>query len=249
MRIPFVFYTRIGLILLAGLILLTGPPAPCAQRYQTGVSREHADGVVSMIMHRVADKLDITLRMRYAPFARRLVMMETGGIDIMGGLLKRESRESYIHFVSPPYVVSGRKVFFVRKGEAGRIRTYEDLHGLAIGTKIDARYFPRFDRDPDLNKQPVSSVAQNFKKLLLGRVDAVIYSYRSGYTELLEMGIADQVEPAAYYFEGENPVYIGISKKSPLMAEKDRIEHVVRKMVESGEIKTLIKDFYHTLTP
>lgn len=155
----------------------------------------------------------------------------------------------WILFVCPPYVVSGRKIFFVRKGDADRIKTYEDLYGLRIGTKIRARYFPRFDRDHNLKKQPVSSVAQNFKKLLLNRVDTVIYSYRSGYTELLEMGIADQVEPAAYYFEGENPVYIGISKKSPLLAEKDRIERVVREMVDSGEIKTLIKEFYRGFTP
>jgi polar amino acid transport system substrate-binding protein len=66
-------------------------------------------------------------------------------------------------------------MFFVRKGEAARIRSHEDLYGLEIGTKINANYFSRFDRDENLRKQPVSSVAQNFKKLLLGRVDAVVW--------------------------------------------------------------------------
>lgn len=137
------------------------------------------------------------------------------------------------------------KIFFVRKGEADRIQSYEDLYGLEIGTKIRSRYFPRFDTDQKIKKQPVSSIEQNFKKLLLHRVDAVIYSYRSGYTKLMEMGITDQVEPAMYFFKGNNPVYIGISKNSPLMAEKDRLERVVRAMVESGEMETLIRKFYH----
>ncbi|WDP91181.1 MAG: transporter substrate-binding domain-containing protein [Desulfobacter sp.] len=215
-----------------------------AQTYQSGLSREHASGIVSRIMQRVGEKLDINLEMKYAPFARRLLLMKSGKIDIMGGLLKRESRMAYIHFVSPPYVKTCRKVFFVRKGEARRIQAYEDLYGLEIGTKIHSKYFPRFDQDKNLNIQPVSSLEQNFKKLLLKRIDAVIYSYRSGYTTMMKMGITDQVEPAVYYFEGKNAVHIGISKKSPLMAEKDRVASVVKEMVESGEMKSIIDAFY-----
>nr|WP_161626869.1 transporter substrate-binding domain-containing protein [Desulfospira joergensenii] len=198
-------------------------------------------------MQRVAEKLDIHLEMQYAPFARRLLLMKSGEIDIMGGLLKRRSRQSYIYFVSPPYVKSSRKIFFVRKGEAKRIQSYGDLYGLEIGTKINSKYFPRFDQDEKLKKQPVSSVEQNFRKLLLKRIDAVIYSYRSGYTTMMKMGITDQVEPAIYYFAGKNSVYIGISKKSPLMAEKDRVEAVVKEMVDSGEMESLIKKFYDYL--
>jgi len=218
-----------------------------AQTYQSGVSEEHRNGIVTKIMQRVAEKLDINLKMQYAPFARRLVSMKSGKIDIMGGLLKRESRKSYIYFVSPPYVKTGRNFFFVRKGEANRIQEYRNLYGLEIGTKINSRYFPRFDKDEKLKKQPISGIEQNFKKLLLKRIDTVIYSYRSGYTTLMEMGITDQVEPAVYHFAGENPVYIGISKKSPLMTEKDHVEKVVREMVDSGEMKTLIEEFYDYL--
>ncbi|HCY83639.1 MAG TPA: hypothetical protein DHV36_00725 [Desulfobacteraceae bacterium] len=234
--------------ILSILFVVTAASLPlCAQTFNSGVSKEHADGVVATIVARVAEKLDIGLRMRHAPFARRLVMMKTGDIDIMGGLLKREERTDFIHFVDPPYVESGRRIFFVRKGEAQRIRSYEDLYGLEIGTKINAKYFSRFDRDENLIKQPVSSVSQSFKKLMRNRIDAVVYNYRSGYTELLEMGLAEQVEPAAYYFEGDNPVYIGISRQSPLMERKADVERVVREMVASGEMSTLIKRFYSYL--
>lgn len=243
-RLPIILVPPKRMLLVLLLFFISIAPPLSARTYTSGVSREHADGLVAMLMQRIAEKLDIELDMQYAPFARRLAMMKNGEIDIMGGLLKREARESYIYFVPPPYVMSGRKIFFVRKGEAGRIQSYEDLYGLTIGTKINARYFSRFDRDPKILKQPVSSVEQNFNKLLLKRIDAVIYSFRSGYTTLQEMGIADQVEPAAYFFKGENPVYIGISRNSPLMAEKDRVEQVVRGMVDSGELEALIKAFY-----
>lgn len=237
------FYTII-FVCLSLFLVAAGTRPLSAQTYQSGLSAEHADGVVAKIMQRVAEKLDINLEMQYAPFARRLAFMKSGEIDIMGGLLKRKRRESYIYFVSTPYVHKIQKIFFVRKGEANRIQSYEDLYGLEIGTKIHSKYFPRFDSDARLSKQPVSSVEQNFNKLLRKRIDTVIYSYRSGFSIIDKMGLAGQVEPAVYSYSGENPVYIGISKKSPLFEEKDRIENVVREMVYSGEIENLIKDFY-----
>ncbi|MBU2513661.1 transporter substrate-binding domain-containing protein [bacterium] len=222
-------------------------PTTALDVYQTGVSQEHANGIVAEIVHRVSERLGINLEMNYAPFARRLAMMKSGRIDIMGGLLKRKDREDYIYFVSTPYVNTSRKIFFVRRGEEHRIKKYEDLYGLTIGTKIHSKYFTRFDKDERLIKEPVPRVGQNFKKLLAGRIDAVIYSYRSGYTKLMEMGITDKVKPAIYFFEGDNPVFIGISKKSPLMGRKSDIEAIIHKMVESGEIQSAIDNFYQYL--
>jgi polar amino acid transport system substrate-binding protein len=237
----------ISLIVGCFLIGFSFSSAYSAQVYTSGVSEEHADGVVVRIMERLAEKLDIKLEMHLAPFARRLRWMETGEIDIMGGLLKRPQREAYIYFVSPPYVTENRKVFFVRKGEEHRIACYEDLHGLIIGTKIHSRYFPRFDKDGSLKKEAVGNVELNFKKLLAGRLDAVIYSNRSGYMKLMEMGIADQVSQASYVYKEDNPVYIGISRQSALMKDRKRVGAILRQMIENGEIERIIESYYEPL--
>lgn len=221
---------------------------PCqAKPYMSAVSREHANGIVACIIRRVADKLDLSVEIRLAPFARRLRWMQTGKIDFMGGLLKRPERDAYIYFVSPPYVEKNRKVFYVRKGDEDRIKCYRDLYGLAIGTKIHSKYFPRFDRDRRLKKEAVSSLEQNFEKLLAGRIDAVIYSNRSGHVKLMRMGITDKVGLAPYVYTENNPVYIGISRRSPLMTQKTRIERVIRRMVENGEMTLIIENHYKYL--
>lgn len=236
-------------LVIVAWILFSGcfPSPGSAETFRSAVSQEHANGIVAHIINKVSEKLDITLEMRLAPFARRLSWMESGAIDIMGGLLLRPEREAYIYFVSPPYVQENRKVFYVRKGDEDRINEYEDLYGLIIGTKIQSTYFPRFDQDQRLNKEAVGNVNQNFKKLLANHIDAVIYSDRSGYAKLMEMGITDQVGMAHYAYAEDNPVYIGISRRSPLMVDKARIEAIVRRMVESGEMDLIIHNHYSYL--
>ena len=241
-RVALIF---IGLFLLSGVFSSAWPGPPC----RSAVSAEHADGVVAFIVRVVAERLNMHVEMQLAPFARRLQWMKTGKLDIMGGLLRRPERETYIYYVSPPYVDQNRKVFYVRKGEESRIRCYKDLYGLVIGTKIRSRYFHPFDTDQRLTKEAVSNVEQNFRKLLSGRIDAVIYSNRSGGLKIAEMGITDRVGVAPYAYTASNPVYIGISRQSPLMAKRSEIEAVVHKMVESGEMRALIAEYHRRHNP
>ena len=233
-------------LLLAGLLIFSGAfsPARAEPVYRSAVSAEHADGIVRHIIEALAQRLQMRVDIELAPFARRLKWMESGKLDIMGGLLKRPEREAYIYYVVPPYVDINRKIFYVRKGEEDRIRCYEDLYGRVIGTKIRSLYFPRFDTDPNLVKEAVGNVEQNFRKLLSGRIDAVIYSNRSGGMVIETMGIADRIGVAPYAYTASNPVYIGISRRSPLMAKRTQIEAAVRHMVESGEMAELIERYH-----
>jgi len=236
-----------ALIVCCFLLVVVPMPSKAKECLATAVSKEHCNSVVVVILKAVARKLDADLTIRHAPFARRLSWMRTGEIDLMGGLLKRPEREDYIYYVMPPYVTKNRKVFFVRKRDPALITCYEDLYGYKIGTKIGSRYFPRFDRDPDIVKEPTRSVALNFKKLVDGRIDAVVYSLRSGLLKLHEMNLVDQVVVADYVYLEDNPVYIGISMKSPLLYHRDKLENAVREMVDSGEVKTIIADYYADL--
>ena len=234
----------IGITLFSLVGVSKTEPLIAAETYLSGVSPEHAQGIVALIVQEVANKLGAKLEMEYAPFARRLAWMKSGRLDLMGGLLVRADRKKFLHYIQPPYVRSARKVFFVRKGDEGKIRKYEDLRELKIGTKIHSKYFPKFDRDEEIQKEPVSKLEQNFKKLMAGRIDAVIYSYRSGYNELVKMNLTAEIVPAEYFYYGSNPIHICISKKSPLMARKDEIEQIVQEMVESGEVNAIIINHY-----
>lgn len=210
----------------------------------SSVAKENSDGPDVKILKAIAGRLNAKLEIVHAPFKRRLQLMKDGKIDFMSGLRKRSDREVFIHFVHPPYKMRSDTVFFVKKGRASLLRTYADLRPLTVGTNLGSSDYPLFDEDPKLKKKPVPSGVPNFKKLLLGRVDTVIYAESGGIDLIYKMGIANRQEMAAYRFSRTKQVFIGISRQSRLKKRISEVEHVIRDMVETGEIERLIVDYY-----
>lgn len=224
--------------------LIWSPPLIARETLTSSVAEKNSNGIDAEILNAIAEKLKVTLIIREDPFKRRLYLIKNGTIDLMAGLLKRPEREEYIHFVQPPYKERSDTVFFVPKGRSSLIQTYKDLYSLKIGTTLGSKYFHQFDGDNRLNKEPAPGVMTNFKKLLLGRLDTVIYPEGRGLDQIHAMGFADKIEIARYRFSKKKQVYIGISKKSHLMGKIDKIESVIRQMIEQGEIEKIIIAYY-----
>ncbi len=146
--------------------------------------------------------------------------------------------------MEPPYQHQSQKAFFVLKNSPLQLKCFEDLSGLHIATSINARYHTRFDDNSTVEKIPVQSVEQKFEMLLLGRVDAVIHTCTGAVSVLKKMGIEKDVRVAAFSLFDNNPVYIGISRKSQLMNELPLVEPVIREMIESGELNGIIQKKY-----
>ncbi|WP_372682343.1 substrate-binding periplasmic protein [Desulfosarcina sp.] len=210
----------------------------------SSVAEEYKDGPDVELLTAIAGKLNAKLSFKRAPFKRRLQLMKDGEIDFMSGLLKNAAREEYIHYVSPPYKKRSDTVFFLPKGKRHLLQKYEDLYALKIGTNLGSNYFTQFDNDAKLKKDAVSSGVPNFRKLLLGRIDAVIYAEAGGIDLIYRMGIANRVETADFRFAQEKKVHFGISKKSNLMINLSKIESVIGAMIESGEINGIIVNYY-----
>lgn len=209
----------------------------------SSVSEEFRNGLQVRILKSIAANLGMKLELRNTSFARRLVFMEEGRIDICVGLFRTPEREKYVFFVDPPYRTHTNRYFFVLKGKKASIQKYEDLYHLDIGTGINALYFERFDNDPNLSKVRVKKTEQRFKMLLLNRVDAVINGLMGGQAIINTLGIGRQVEIADYYYTDTRPVYVGISKKSRLAKRLSEVETVVGKMMANGEIVRIRKDY------
>ncbi|HSO20456.1 MAG TPA: transporter substrate-binding domain-containing protein [Desulfosarcina sp.] len=225
-------------------LLLPRPALSTERKLVSSVAAENNDGPDAQIIRAVARRLDTALVIRHAPFKRRLQLMKDGEIDFMPGLLKRPEREVYIHYLPVPYKERSDTIFIVHRDRASRIRTYEDLYSLRIGTILGSKYFPRFDGDPRLDKEAVATGASNIRKLLMDRIDAVVYPESAGIELIHNLGIEDRVALADFRFAGEKHVFIGVSRKSPLMDRIDAFEAVVGAMIASGEIRSIIVDYY-----
>lgn len=233
--------------LFAGTILMLAFAAPAhAGRGMlvTSVALDAPDGLDAQILKAVANRANLEIFFQNAPFKRRLLMMKNGDLDLICGLLKRPERETYIRYIQPAYKTRSDTVFFVPKGRAATIQTYEDLAPLKIGTVIGAKYFPRFDRDLSLNKEAVHLHSMNFSKLCLGRIDTLISNEGAGIEFIHKMKLSDQIELADYRCSREKSVYFGLSKKSRHMAKIRTLESVIRQMVDSGQIGKIIRNFY-----
>lgn len=224
-----------------------------AERARVGISvvepwKFEKDGTIQGagidMLNELSRRLDIEFTYEIIPFKRGLTYMKTGKLDLMIGLLKRPEREAYIHFIHPPYKRKSNKAFYILKGSERILTTYEDLHHLEVGVKLGARYFPRFDRDGSISKQPVSNYRQNIQKLLLGRIDTFICTDSQADYLIHEMGLSDRLAKSTYGYNRENPTYLGISRKSPWMTQREKIENTLAKMVGTGVLDAVFINYF-----
>jgi len=180
------------------------------------------------------------------PWARCLEMLKNGKADIITGVLRRPEREQYLHFIDPPYKTKSSKVFYLAK-EVGDITTYEELRDLTIGVQRGAKYFDRFDNDASLRLDPVNNDTFNFRKLLAGRVDAVIATESLGDYTLSEMGLSGAFRKATYRHDREMPVHFAVSRNSDLIFRVRELTDATIRLKESGAFDRIINGYFKRL--
>lgn len=225
------------------MICLAGQAGAQHRVIVTSVAEPLEKGPDALLMSAVAQVLGLKASFRNSPFKRRLIMMENGDIDMICGLLHRPGREAFIHYIHLPYKTRSDTIFFVLQKNSGRIRTYEDLKGLKIGVSRGSKYFERFDLDTTLSKESALS-QNNFKKLLLGRIDTVIQDESNGIFLIHDLKAQDRIVMSPFRFSNEKKVYFGISRKSWMMDDLERIERALETFITSGRAREIISGYY-----
>lgn len=199
------------------------------------------------ITNAFAKKLNAEVTGEKVPFARRLLQLKNGQIDLLAGLLKDKAREKFAYYLSTPYKMKTNKIFLMRKGESKRLQRYEDLYNLEVGVQIGSKYFPRFDQDPKIIKYPSTNDESRIRMLLKNRFDALIHTENYATHIVHKLGLQDKVEVAPFKYTKINPVFIAISKKSALYQRKTELDEVFTKMVTSGEIDAVIQSYFENI--
>ena len=80
------------------------------------------------------------------PWARCLIMVQNGSVDMITSIAQTEERKESMDFLEPPprdhYAIS----FYTHVKAKHAISRYEDLDGLDIGVIRSSAYFERFDQ-------------------------------------------------------------------------------------------------------
>jgi len=150
------------------------------------------------------------------PWQRALSMTYLGQADGIVAIWSTAERQEKL-LLSEPYMAN-RISLLHRKGALAQVRTLADLKGLKIGVGLGYDYSPAFQAASGFYKDAAVDTLANLKKLLAGRVDAIVEDevivdyYRSKYAEQLPG--ADQLEfsPTPLMVL---PLHFGVSRQRP----------------------------------
>lgn len=190
-------------------------------------------GIDPELMDLVGEKLGVTFVFKRMPWARCLEAMRAGEADAMTGLAKTAEREAFIAYVDAPYLACAPR-FYAASGVGAGIRGYGDLRGKRIGFARQSAYFEPFDSDTTLLKVPATTESQIIDMALAGRVDLFVGTDCQVEFDLLSRGLADRFEQTRYKPEGRTSLYVGVSRKSPLMHHMNALKKALAELIRQG---------------
>lgn len=202
---------------------------------KAAVAEGFADGLHAKYLRFIADKLSVKLSLSTMPFARRIQEIRNGNLDIIVGLQKTEDREDEFIYIEPYYESLSYR-FFSLNHNKNKINKFEDLYEKLIGVNKHSRYFPRFDKDNNLQKIDVVSLRQNIKLLLKGRIDLLIHYQESAIPTIESLGATQKIAMTNYQPSISNKHYIAISHKSFLVEHKDQLQEIIKQAIKNKEL-------------
>src|SRR6185437_956209 len=159
----------------AKVIVSGDPNYPPFSWYDGHVMR----GVAIDIAQRAFEHAGIPFEVRYVgPFNRVLQSARNGTVDLVAELKDTPERREYLAYSSVA-IFSNPVAVFVRGDSKLAYREWKDLAGLHGGITLGNKFGGGFDEylAQSLSVESANSIASNFAKLQLGRIDYFVNSY------------------------------------------------------------------------
>lgn len=179
------------------------------------------------------------------PWARALVELEAGRLDILPGSYRSAERDRYAWFSVP--ALQSPNVLFIRRAVADQqsLHVLEDLPRLALrlGVQIGVNYGPRFDAvraDPAF-KARISQVTLRrsaWQMMSLGRIDGMIADQASGVLELQQLGLNEAVIDSGIVVSTDTAMF-ALSKASVSTEFVARFNQALAAQLADGSYKSL----------
>lgn len=183
-------------------------------------------GTDAEITTAVLTQMGLKSNISLLPWKRCLGMVKTLKADAILAASITEERKDFLFFPSEP-VSTGITVFFKKTSNPLNSINLDNPANLRTGAILGYNYCDTLDNSRLIESASrVATLEQNFKKLLLGRLDLVAEVESVGFFKAKEMNISDQLEIVANarYCAGGN--YLAFAKKPAYdeLAEKFSVE-------------------------
>ncbi|MBF0142043.1 MAG: transporter substrate-binding domain-containing protein [Magnetococcales bacterium] len=202
---------------------------------------EQISGPLKDILEEAAGRHGFRVEWRVVPFPQSLHDLETGQVDVVPRVVRTVEREAFVRFLGPIGFQDKDIQFLVRKGQEGRIRTYEDLKGLVVGVKLATAYFDPFDADATLHKETSSDDHTLARMFIGGRFDTVAILDRQAMEGVLTgLGFRDYAF-AEYRFRQRLGNFYGQSAKSRHAELFPKLNESLAEMAASGRVAAIYR--------
>ena len=210
--------------------------------YITQVDRRPKGSVVDIVKTAFA-RIGQPIQIEFFPIARGQLRLLNGQADAFFSIKKTPEREQTMLFAQKP-LMSQDYVFFVRKGSPWQFDgNFESLLGASVGVVSATSYGGRFDAAAQAGVfprlEPVTNHETNFRKLLIGRVDAVICSRLVGLYYLGLLGGIDAVEVNGPVVETTHS-YLVFTKQKDFTALARQFDQALERMEQDGTTQRLL---------
>jgi polar amino acid transport system substrate-binding protein len=232
--------------------------APCELRFgwEPYVPYQFAgeDGVVTgadvVLMRDLAAAIGCGVVLKELPWARQLLELENGTLDVSMSASRTPERAEYAYF-SAPYRRAEMAVF-VRRGTASQnslsALSQIPVTGFRLGVILGYYYgqeFEELNRDPTFAAyvDPAADYRTNIRKLLHGRIDGLLVDDVAVMrAEARALNVADRVVRYPLQMPGDE-FHLMLSRRSVAPDLVVAIDRELRAMEASGRIQAILEQF------
>jgi polar amino acid transport system substrate-binding protein len=183
------------------------------------------------------------------PWARALVELKSGRLDVLSGTFPSAEREAFAHFSIPSFQSPNVLYLGANVHSRYRLSKLEDLIGtpFKLGVQIGVSYGDNFEalkanplfRD---NQVPVTLRRNAWKMMELGRIDGMIADEASAQLELRQLGLEGVLKPSGVTVSS-NTSSVAFSKRSVSAQFVESFNKALQAMIADGEYRR-IRDHY-----
>lgn len=199
-----------------------------------------AAGLYPILLRAVFERMGVQAQVNPYPWKRALDMGEKGQVGV-GGIYKNTRRLQIFDYSEVLY--SEKIVLYVRTGQAFQFSKIQDLQGKTIGTLTGWSYGDEFDLARERGGfvvEEVGSDDENFKKLLLGRLDCIAVIELGAAEIILKEHYDEQIEELPVPL-AVNDTYLVFAKNSPQAELLKNFNAILRAMKLDGSYVALIR--------
>lgn len=212
---------------------------------------EQIKGVSVDIARLVLAKMNCTLALVEMPWARALVALQLGDIDMISGAYNTAKRREYAHFSQQANFSPNILYLRIADRQKWQFQSLEDIIATSfrLGVQINVTYSHEYDV---LRKQPEfeahlhenSSRTALWHMLHLNRIDGVIADKFTGYIELKKLGLNDSII-ATPLIISNSPSFFAFSKKTTQLEFVAAFDDILSRFRAEGLIEQIEEAYLH----